>query len=302
MQNNNSIAKKTTYQDPDPLYWTGSNGAYSDDYYAAAVSEHNERQQLFTILAILRKHWPIIVAITLLGTCLVIGYEAQKPDYYTANVRLQVNNEMNPATGSSITLNPGVDPAYFTTQLQILEGSGLIRRVVKGMDLEHNEAFFTAEKGKDATVWQNVLRMFGLYKPPPITETAINGPATGNQLDLKIDTTDNLDSQAEALAPYVGYIKRNLDVNPVKDSRTANRETRLIEVSYTHHNPILATKVANTLADIYVLQNLEQKVQTNASASDFLQKRVAELQSQIRTGEERLLNYAKSNQILALDA
>ena len=302
MQNNNSIEKKNTYAEPDSLYWAGSNGAYSDDYYGAAASEPNERQQLFTVLAILRKHWPTILATTLLGTCLVIVYEAQKPDYYTANVRIQVNNEMNPATGSSITLNPGVDPAYFTTQLQILEGSGLIRRVVKAMDLEHNEAFFTAEKGKEATVWQNVLRMFGLYKPPPITEAEKNEPAAVNQLDLKIDTTDNLDSQAEALAPYVGYIKRNLDVDPVKDSRTANKETRLIEVSYTHHNPLLATKVANTLADTYVLQNLEQKVQTNASASDFLQKRVAELQSQIRTGEERLINYAKSNQILSLDA
>ena len=302
MQNNNSIAKKSQPQDTDAVHWAWPNGSFADDYYGANVPESNERKQFYSIIAILRKHWPTILATTLLGTFLVIIYEAQKPDYYTANVRIQVNNEMNPATGTAITLNSGNDPAYFTTQLQILEGSGLIRRVVKTMDLEHNNAFFKVEKGKETTVWQNVLRMFGLYKPPPETQVAEDEPGPGNNLDLKIDTTENLDSQAEVLAPYVGYIKRNLDVDPVKDSRTANRETRLIEVSYTHHNPVLATKVANTLADTYVLQNLEQKVQSNASASDFLQKRVAELQSQIRAGEERLINYAKSNQIVSLDA
>ncbi|MEO8042571.1 MAG: polysaccharide biosynthesis tyrosine autokinase, partial [Acidobacteriota bacterium] len=51
----------------------------------------------------------------------------------------------------------------------------------------------------------------------------------------------------------------------------------------------------------YVLQNLEQKIQLNANAGDFLQTRVAELQSDIRLGEERLINYSRSNQIVSLD-
>ena len=76
----------------------------------------------------------------------------------------------------------------------------------------------------------------------------------------------------------------------------------MIQIGYQHYDPIVATKVVNAIADTYVLQNLEQKVQTNASASDFLQKRVAELQAQIRSGEESLINYAKNNQILSLDA
>ena len=50
-----------------------------------------------------------------------------------------------------------------------------------------------------------------------------------------------------------------------------------------------------------MLQNLERKVETNATASEFLQKRVAELQSQIRESEERLINYSRDNQIISLD-
>jgi len=306
MQNKNALSRRPQFED-DPLAIIDSDESYySDDYYVP-VKGGSEKQQLFRILSILKKHWLLIAGITLIGTSLVIVYEAQKPDYYTADVRIQVNNEINPAAGdaqSSIILSSGGDPAYFTTQLQILEGPGLLRRVVKAIDLEHNQAFLRPGAQQQSGVWQNVLRMFGMNRQSAQTspELARVEPTPVDRLTLKPDATKDLDDQAELLAPYVAYIKRNLDVSPVKDSRTASKETRLIKVEYTHNDPVMATKVVNALADTYVLQNLEQKVESNASASDFLQKRVAELQSQIREGEERLINYAKSNQILSLDS
>lgn len=305
MQNNHHVVRRNSRQEPESIELYDQAYPYADSYYGDSVNESTEKQQLFSVLSILKKHWLLIALITILGTSLVIVYEAQKPDIYQASVRVQVNNESNPAAGeggaSSIILNQGSDPTYFATQLQIMEGPGLLRRVVKNLDLEHNPTFFRPGKDQETTVWQNVLRMFGLYRPPARPQTA-NAAAADDKLELKTDPTVDLDSQAEALAPYVGYIKRNLEVAPVKDSRTATKETRLIQIGYQHYDPVVATKVVNAIADTYVLQNLEQKVQTNASASDFLQKRVAELQSQIRSGEESLINYAKNNQILSLDA
>lgn len=305
MQNNHQVVRRNSRQEPESIELYDQAYPYADGYYGDSVNESTEKQQLFSVLSILKKHWLLIALITILGTSLVIVYEAQKPDIYQASVRVQVNNESNPAAGeggaSSIILNQGSDPTYFATQLQIMEGPGLLRRVVKNLDLEHNPTFFRPGKDQETTVWQNVLRMFGLYRPPARPQTA-NAAAADDKLELKTDPTVDLDSQAEALAPYVGYIKRNLEVAPVKDSRTATKETRLIQIGYQHYDPVVATKVVNAIADTYVLQNLEQKVQTNASASDFLQKRVAELQSQIRSGEESLINYAKNNQILSLDA
>jgi capsular exopolysaccharide synthesis family protein len=300
----NSIVKREPVRDTEAITVQDTDGWYGDAYYPT-TSELTEKQKLANILAMLQKHWLMILGITLIGTFAVIVYEAQKPDYYSAEARIQVNNEFNPAAGGnasgSIVLNSGGDPAYFTTQLQVLEGAGLLRRVVKVMDLEHNPTFFRPAKGEEATVWQNVLRMFNLYQPPN-GRGSVLPDSTDNKLNLKTDSTADLDSQAEALAPYVSYLKGNLEISPVRDNRTANKETRLIKVEFRHYDPDVAAKVANTIADTYVLQNLEHKVETNASASDFLQKRVAELQSKIREGEERLINYAKNNQIVSLDA
>ena len=65
---------------------------------------------------------------------------------------------------------------------------------------------------------------------------------------------------------------------------------------------MVAAKVANAIADTFVLSNLEQKTKFTSTTGDFLQKRIAELQSQIRHDEEQLINYAKGHEILSLDA
>jgi len=51
-----------------------------------------------------------------------------------------------------------------------------------------------------------------------------------------------------------------------------------------------------------VVANRERKTETTNSAGDFLQRRIDDLQSEIRTDEEQLINYAKNHQILSLDA
>jgi polysaccharide biosynthesis transport protein len=284
-------------------------GLYSDDGYYGETNHASEKTMLRNFFVSLFNHWFLILSLTLIVTGTTIVYVAQKPDYYKSEARVQVNAESNPAAGSRtggspiIVTNAGSDPAYFTTQLQILEGSGLLQRVIKSLDLEHNENFLNPQKGKQMTVWQNTRKMFGLYRPPAAEQTA---PASNNLAKNKIKLNDEFapdaDKETERLAPLVGMLKRNLTVSPVKDSRTKNVETRLIEVEYTHEDSAIAAKIVNTISDLYVLQNLEQKVQTNASASDFLQKRIAELQSAIRTDEEKLINYSRNNQVISPDA
>lgn len=301
MANDKSLIKPDQSSAPIQPYTVDSDPGYGYEFYApTAGNEVSQKKQLLRFFSILRKHWHLIVGTVLVITTLVILYEAQRPDFYVAVARVQVNNENNPAATGSVILNPGNDPAYFTTQLRIMEGSGLLRRVAKAIDLEHNDKFAHPNKGQKLNAIQNVLKMFGLYEP---AQSEISESDTQpNLLELTPEALTDLDKEAEKLAPFVNKIKKGLSVMPVKDNRTANKETRLIEVGFTHGDPGVAAKIANAIADTYVLQNLERKVETNATASEFLQKRVAELQSQIRESEERLINYSRDNQIISLDA
>jgi capsular exopolysaccharide synthesis family protein len=92
-----------------------------------------------------------------------------------------------------------------------------------------------------------------------------------------------------------------LKVEPVKESRGYYKETRLIDIKYTHIDPQVAAKVVNAVAETYVYSNLEKRTETNNTTGSFLQKRIAELQQDIRAQDERLMNYARNNQIISLD-
>ena len=271
---------------------------------AEGADENHFREYLRAV----RKHMWLIAGLTLLATAATAVYVAQKPDIYTAQARVQVDLESNPGAGTTksgtVVINSATtDPAYFNTQLQNLTSPGLLRRVVKTLDLEHNQAFLRPSAAQNRTVWQNLLRMAGLQKRAPEKKEG----ADDNQLPLtgKVAPATAREDLVEAkkLDPFVRILQADLKVEPVKETRTSSysKDTRLIDIKYTHGDPQVAAKIVNAIADTFVLSNLEKKTETNATAGDFLQKRVAELQSNIRSDEERLVNYAKTHQILSLD-
>lgn len=291
----------------EPLY-QNEYESYPAGYAVDPEPEDDQKQIIWKFIGSIRKHWFLIIFINVVITSLAIVYVAQKRDFYEARIRIQVNNENNPAAGitangGSIVINQTNDPAYFSTQLQILEGEGLLRRVVQNLDLKNNRLFVNPDGDRKPTAFQNVAKMFGFWKPPPpIVDEAADNVITKNELQLNRTEDEQTLKNAESLMPFVSRVSGGLSVNPVFDKRTQSAATRLIEVSFTHGNPEIAAKVANEIGSVYVIQNLENKIKSNTAAGDFLEKRVAELQSLIRSGEERLINYSKQNQIVSLDA
>ncbi|MEJ7712228.1 MAG: hypothetical protein WKF84_20800 [Pyrinomonadaceae bacterium] len=63
----------------------------------------------------------------------------------------------------------------------------------------------------------------------------------------------------ERLEPYVSMVKSGLDVSPVRETRVAYKETRLIDITFTHYDPIVAAKMANAIGAAYVVNNLEKR-------------------------------------------
>src|SRR6266550_2068762 len=268
--------------------------------------EGEQGSNLLDYWRIVRKHIWFIIGISVLIPTLVAVYLIRKPDIYEAQVRIQVDLEnANPLLGgmsknSSVILsNETNDPAYFNTQLQILTGPGLLRRIAKNLDLEHNQDFLRDYPSKDKSMWLDIRRLLGLKsdsKSKTSTSDALPVTSSGST------TLAQELAEAEHLSDYVEDLQSTLRVEPVKESRLTVRETRLIDITYRHTDSHLAAKIVNTVAEIFVLQNKEKKTETSGSTSSYLDKRIAELQSNIRSKEEELINYAKSHQILSLDA
>jgi len=251
-----------------------------------------------------RKRLWLVISIVVLVTMLSVIYVARKPDIYQAGARVQVDLENNGALvgKTPYVFGPTNDPVYFNTQLQILVSPGLMRRVVKTLDLEHNPEFFKGNSTQKRSTWQTIKAMAGLGGNAKPDQDA--KPKDELQLRTTVAAASSHEDLAEAkrLAPYVNAILGGLKVDPVKETRGLYKETRLIDISFTHSDPEVASKVVNAIAETYVYNNLEKKSETNSTTGDFLQKRIAELQQQTHTDEERLANYGKSHQIISLDA
>lgn len=98
----------------------------------------------------------------------------------------------------------------------------------------------------------------------------------------------------EAVAMEPAAFVRNLDIEPVKESQ-------LVRVSYLDPDPALATRVANTVAQIYIEENLNQRVEVTKQAVDFLSQRLTELKDQIVRSESEVLKFKSANDIVGWD-
>ncbi len=265
-------------------------------YPTLPMTEEDDRVHLRDHWKAVRKRLWLVAGLAVLVTALATVMMLRRHNVYEATARVQVDLEtanpfLNASKNNSIVVSNQVnDPAYFNTQLQILNGSNLLRRTVKTLDLEHNEMFVT--KMNRRPLLKNLERAVGLGG---------NNLATSTQSDNDVPMAASEAEEAERLAPFVDTLQRDLKIEPVKETRLQAKETRLIEITYTSGDPKLAARIVNTIADSFAASNLEKKTSTGNASGDFLNNRIAELQTQIREGEQKLIQYGKSNQILSLD-
>ncbi len=274
-------------------------GSVYDAYPGEATSGFGRLHEYWRAV---RKHLALVLGLVATVTGITAFYMARQPDIYDAVSRVQVDQETanNPGIGAlkgnPIILNNSTqDPTYFNTQVQILTSAGLLSRVARTLDLEHNQAFLHPQSMQKRSIWETLTAMVGLRAKNSNQErsAANSSRLTPNSLAPALAPNDI--SEIDHLAPYVQMLQSDVTVKPLND-------TRIIEIRFRHADSEVAAKIANAISDTFVLSNLERKTETNATAGDFLQKRIAELQSDIRQGEEELINYAKNHQILSLDA
>ena len=272
------------------------NGAYDAPYPGAdSTSGYNRLHEYWRSV---RKHkWLVLTLVVVITTAAAI-YMSRQPNVYETRSQVQVDTEIanNPALGASrgsgIVVNYNYqDPVYFNTQLQILTSTALMTRVAKNLDLEHNTEFLHP-RAANSSLWASLKGLAGVSTPKNENQGTPLNPQEVNKLQ---STTAVTAADADRLLPYVEALQGGLVVKQLN-------ETRVIQIFFKHQNPEIARKVNNMIADTFVLNNLEGRTVTSNTAGDFLQKRIAELQSEIRQGEEQLINYAKNHQIISLDA
>lgn len=268
---------------------TGRYPAYRD-------TTQREGFQMVDYWRAIRKRLWLVLGIAVLMTTLAAIYMARKPNIYRAQAVIQVDNEQNnPDLIATERQRPisNPDPSYFNTQLQLLWSESLLRRAVKEHDLDTNREFLQVKAEAGSSSWRSVLKSIGLA-----TADKTDKSSTDVRLeDSGLATSDEI-AEAVRLTPFVDIIRRNLEIEPRRESRATVKDTRLIDLAFSNTNPELAAFVVNSVAETFTTVNQEKRSGTSRKTNDFLQERIANLQTEIQTDEQKLADLTRQEGIL----
>lgn len=250
------------------------------DYGVSAADPTHLRDYLAVVL---KRKW-LILSLMVVVTSLVTIQMYRQPPIYEAETTIQIDPKPKSLIQTKeLILNTGNDQTYWNTQLKLLENPQLARQVIIALDLQNNSAFFEGQAS--TSFFGGIKRLFFGDKP---------APAHVDSVPVVDATSVNADQltpeQLGRLEPYEDTLRANLTVEPVE-------KTSLVVIRYRHNNPEIAMKVADTFARVFMYNDLQHETQGIQSGSTKLANEIAELQLNIRRGEEQVLNYKKSHGI-----
>jgi capsular exopolysaccharide synthesis family protein len=162
---------------------------------------------------------------------------------------------------------------FYQTQYEILKSRNLAQRIVEQLSLAEEPAFTGANE--QPPFWQPLLDWL-------------------SQLG-KTDTNESQEDEGQQRSSNL--TKRflaNLKVEPVKESS-------LVKVNYVSPDPKLATRIVNTLAEVYINMNLERRYNSSSYAKTFLEEHLQQIKAKLEDSERQVADYARREQIISVD-
>ncbi len=272
---------------------TGGGGRYPVYSNAQTFDGH----QFLDYWRAIRKRLWLVVGIAVLITTLTAIYVARQPNVFRSQAVVQVDLEqINPdlVTSDRQRSLPNSDPAYINTQLQLLWSNSLLRRVIKDHNLDANKDMQLARAQMSSSTFRSALRSLGLATDESSKKDAALSEMPG---EVSLVSSEEI-AEAVRLAPYVTLIKQNLQIDPRRETRMTVKDTRLIDISYTHTNAELSAFIVNAIAETFTIVNQEKRSGTSRQTNDFLQERISTLQADIRRDEDELVALTQEAGIL----
>ena len=257
--------------------------------YGNTASDINLKEYLFVVL---KRKW-LIMSLVLVITSLATIQAYREPSIYEGATTIKIEQKAQSIlqSGSGGIVIGQNDPNFWGTQLKLLQNPTLARQVVVTLNLQHNPRFFGPQG--QSSIFASLKRIFSREKVVQSPTQNGGGTAPINEETLK-ERQLTAEEQA-ALEPYEDTIVANEIVEPVA-------QTNLVIIRYRHTDPLLAQKIADTLADVFIANNVERQESGTSKAAQDLAQEIAKYQEQVKKKQADIFNYAKTYELPLTDA
>ncbi|MDY0042196.1 MAG: polysaccharide biosynthesis tyrosine autokinase [Desulforhabdus sp.] len=175
---------------------------------------------------------------------------------------------------------------FIQTQVKLLQSGSLATRVIERLNLAEHSIFNEAEEPGVLQKWK--ANITGTVKEwlQAMASTHESEPDEGHGLDL-----DRL-RKDKSMATWFA---QNLQVQP-------ERDTTLINVSFSATDPALAQDAINTLIREFIGWQMDKRIEAASSAKHQLHKQIEVSRIQLEKAESELNKFAQKAGIVSLDS
>jgi exopolysaccharide transport family protein len=227
------------------------------------------------------RQWKFIAGVAALTLLIGALYIARQTPLFTASAQLLLEPQREKATGPDPILSEvALDLPAIESQIAVIRSTSLLRRVVVKERLVNDPEFGAGPAGAGGGVLASIRDFFSRSSPPPPPPRA--GQANG------ADPTE--------IAPDVMQTILNV-TGAVGVSRAG--QALVLNVAFTSADPAKAARLANAVADAYVVDKLEARFEAAKRASAWLSDRLVELGQQLRASEEAVGRFRADNNLVA---
>ncbi len=234
-----------------------------------------------SVIGMVYRRFLLILAgfLTTFGLIAIVTF-TQTP-VYTAQSVVQIDTtEKNVIDLGAIFSGAGGSTAVIDTEVLVIGSKSLLTRVAIEEKLiedpEFNSSLRPAKTGPLTALSNSLSRAF-------------SGDEAGG--DARAPMTED-ERKAAALGEAVGRLIGNVAVKRIGT-------TYLITISVVSESPQTAARLANSIAEQYRVQQLEQKLEATRKATEWLSGRVAGLREEVEEKERRVETFRAETGLLA---
>jgi exopolysaccharide transport family protein len=214
--------------------------------------------------AISKRRWSIL-GLTLVVAVLTALIAASIRPMYRGTATLLIEQGKSKVVSIEEVYSQGViQREYYQTQVEILRSDELARKVVQRLKLTTHPEY---DPRRQAPSWYSRLLPFS---------------GSSDQVPR---------SDEEIVKSVVTSFKQDLQIQLVRNSQ-------LVQINFSSHDPKLAAAVPNALADSYIESDLEARMAMTQKASEWLRERMGELRSKVESSEMALQDYRDREHIV----
>lgn len=250
-------------------------------------------RQLFNTLW--RRKW-IIVACLFVAFVGSVLYVQQLTKRYVAEAVVVLESRRENVVNIQSVLTGG-DPNFYTneTEAQVLRSRTLAAKVVDQLDLVNNPEFnptlIPPSTGPVASLIKALNPKEFIKAIVPDAEDELSQRADERRRRMESSSPEQRDAMTRDMV--IDYFLASLTV-------TATERSRALRLSFVSADAELAALAVNTLADIYILDSVNVKIETTRRASDWLNDRVSELKKRTKESQEALEAYRRKIGVIDL--